>query len=77
MQKQLDSTREQAKMGEVDSLAFADAESAYCAGAQNQLSAQIKAQQALGALEDAVQSPLTLSPDTLDAVQKNLSTTQQ
>jgi cobalt-zinc-cadmium efflux system outer membrane protein len=77
LQKQLDSTHEQAKMGEVDSLAFADAESAYCTGAQNQLSAQIKAQQALGALEDAVQSPLTLSPDTLDAVQKNLSTTQQ
>ncbi len=77
LQKQLDSTREQAKMGEVDSLTLADAESAYCTGMQNQLSARIKAQQALGALEDAVQSPLTLSPQTLDAVQKNLSTTQQ
>jgi outer membrane protein, heavy metal efflux system len=76
LQKQLDSTREQAKMGEVDSLALADAESAYCNGRQSQLSAQVKAQQALGALEDAVQSPLTLSPEALDTVQKNLSSTQ-
>jgi outer membrane protein TolC len=77
LQKQLDSAREQAQMGEVDALTMANAESAYCTGAQNQLSARVKAQQALGALEDAVQSPLTLSPRTLDAVQKNLSTTQQ
>jgi cobalt-zinc-cadmium efflux system outer membrane protein len=76
LHKQLNSTREQAKMGEVDSLAFANAENAYYNGAQNQLSALIKAQQALGALEDAVQSPLTLSPQMLDVVQKNLSTTQ-
>jgi cobalt-zinc-cadmium efflux system outer membrane protein len=77
LQKQLDSTREQAKMGEVDALALADAESAYCTGAQNQLSAQVKAQQSLGALEDAVQSPLTLSPETLDAAQHNLSKSQE
>ena len=77
LQRQLDSTHAQAKMGEVDSLALADAESAYCNGAQNQLNALIKAQQALGALEDAVQSPLTLSPETLGAAQKNLSTSQQ
>lgn len=76
LQKQLDSTREQAQMGEVDSLTMANAESAYCTGAQNQLGAQIKAQQALGALEDAVQSPLTLSQQTIEAAQKNLSTTQ-
>ena len=77
LQKQLDSAREQAQMGEVDSLTLANAESAYCTGAQNQLGAQIKAQQALGALEDAVQSPLTLSQQTIEAAQKNLSTTQQ
>jgi cobalt-zinc-cadmium efflux system outer membrane protein len=77
LQKQLDSAREQAQMGEVDSLAMADAESAYCTGAQNQLGALIKAQQALGALEDAVQSPLTLSPETLDKAQNLLSKTQQ
>jgi hypothetical protein len=36
----------------------------------------IKAQQALGALEDAVQSPLTLSPQMLDAAEKDLSKSQ-
>jgi outer membrane protein, heavy metal efflux system len=76
LQKQLDSTREQAQMGEVDSLALALAESAYCTGAQNQLSAQVKAQQSLGALEDAVQSPLTLSQQTIEKAQNLLSKTQ-
>ena len=77
LQKELDSTRQQAQMGEVDALALALAESAYSTGAQNQLSALIKAQQALGALEDAVQSPLSLSPETLDTAQNVLSKTQQ
>jgi hypothetical protein len=72
LRKQLDSTRTQAKMGEVDALTLADAETAYYTGAQNQFNALVKAQQALGALEDAVQSPLTLSPQTLDAAQSNL-----
>ena len=73
LRKQLDSVQAQAKMGEVDALALADAETAYCTGAQDRLNALVKAQQALGALEDAVQSPLTLSPETLDAVQNDLS----
>jgi outer membrane protein TolC len=77
LQKQLDSAREQAQMGEVDSLALALAETAYCTGAQNQLSAQVKAQQSLGALEDAVQSPLTLSQQTIEKAQNLLSKTQQ
>lgn len=76
LRKQLDSVRAQARVGEVDSLALADAETAYCTGAQNELQALVKAQQALGALEDAVQSPLTLSPQTLDAAQNNLSPTE-
>lgn len=71
--RQLDSARARAGMGEVDALALADAETAYDTGAQSRLDALVKAQQALGALEDAVQSPLTLSPDTLDIAQKNLS----
>jgi outer membrane protein TolC len=77
LQKQLDSAREQAQMGEVDSLALALAETAYCTGAQNQLNAQVKAQQSLGALEDAVQSPLTLSQQTIEKAQNLLSKTQQ
>ena len=76
LRKQLNSVQAQAKMGEVDALAFADAQTAYCTGAQAQLNALVKAQQALGALEDAVQSPLTLSPAALDAAQNNLSQTQ-
>jgi cobalt-zinc-cadmium efflux system outer membrane protein len=76
LRRQLDSVRAQAKVGEVDALALADAESAYCTGAQNQQDALVKAQQALGALEDAVQSPLTLSPETLEEAQNNLSKTQ-
>lgn len=76
LRRQLDSVKAQAKLGEADALALADAESAYYTGAQNRLNALIKAQQALGALEDAVQSPLTLSPRTLETVQKNLSVAQ-
>jgi cobalt-zinc-cadmium efflux system outer membrane protein len=73
--KQLDSVRAQVQLGEADQLALSDADSAYSSGAQNQLSALIKAQQSLGSLEDAVQSPLTLSQQTLDAAQSNLSET--
>lgn len=72
LKKQLDSVHAQARLGEVDSLALADAESAYCTGALNQLNTLIKAQQALGALEDVMQSPLTLSPEMLDQAQNHL-----
>jgi outer membrane protein, heavy metal efflux system len=65
LQKQLDSVRAQARLGEADALALANAEASYCAGAQNQLDALAKAQQALGALEDAVQSPLTFSMESV------------
>ncbi len=75
--KQLSSVQAQAELGETDSLALADADSAYCTGAQNQLNALVKAQQALGSLEDAVQSPLTLSQQTLDAAQNHLSEIQK
>lgn len=71
--RQLKSVRAQAQLGETDALALADAQSAYLTGRQNQLDALVKAQQALGALEDAVQSPLTLSPEMLNQAQKKLS----
>ena len=63
LQKQLDSVRAQAQAGEVEPLAVANAEAEYATGAQSRLDALVKAQQALGQLEDAVQSPLTLPPD--------------
>jgi outer membrane protein TolC len=72
LRKQLDSARAQAQAGETEPLALANAEAEYAAGAQNQLDAVVKAQAALGQLEDAVQSPLTLPPATLDAAEKNL-----
>jgi len=65
LQKQLDSVRAQARLGEADALALANAEASYCAGAQNQLDAVAKAQEALGELENAVQSPLTFSMESV------------
>lgn len=73
LQKQLDSTRAQARLGEADALTLANAEVAYATGAQNQLDAATKAQQALGQLEDAVQSPLTLSAEAIRAAQAQSS----
>jgi cobalt-zinc-cadmium efflux system outer membrane protein len=71
-QKQLDSIRAQEQAGETDPLAVANAEVEYDIGAQNRLTALVSAQQSLGQLEDAVQSPLTLPPATLDAAQTNV-----
>lgn len=73
LQKQLDSVRAQADAGEADPLTLANAVAAYATGAQSQLDALNKAQQALGQLEDAVQSPLTLPSDAIDAAGKQLS----
>ncbi|MGH7991553.1 MAG: TolC family protein, partial [Limisphaerales bacterium] len=58
LRKQLDSVRAQAQLGEVDALTLANAEVEFYTGAQNQLDALLKAQTALGQLEDAMQSPL-------------------
>jgi cobalt-zinc-cadmium efflux system outer membrane protein len=74
LQKQLDSVRSQAQMGEADALALANADAAYCNGAQNQLDALAKAQQALGDLENAVQSPLTFSMDTVHVAHEDTPT---
>jgi cobalt-zinc-cadmium efflux system outer membrane protein len=77
LQKRLNSVRAQAQAGEVDPLAVAGAEVEFGTGAQNRLDALVKAQQALGQLEDAVQSPVTLPPAALDAVQNHLSKTEK
>jgi cobalt-zinc-cadmium efflux system outer membrane protein len=71
LQKQLDSVHAQMQAGEVEPLTLANAEAEYATGAQNQLGALVKAQAALGQLEDAVQSPLTLAPDTIRAMENN------
>jgi outer membrane protein TolC len=71
LQKQLDSVHAQAQAGEAEPLTLANAEAEYAAGAQNQLDAMVKAQTALGQLEDAVQSPLTLPPEKLNAAQNS------
>ncbi|HZL14309.1 MAG TPA: TolC family protein, partial [Verrucomicrobiae bacterium] len=71
LQKQLESIRAQAQSGEVDALTLANAEVEFYTGAQNQINALVQAQQALGQLEDAVQSPLTLLPEMLKAAEKH------
>ena len=77
LQKQLDSVRAQARLGEADALALANAEVAYSTGAQNQLDALTKAQQALGELEDAVQNPLTFSMDSVRMAQDHVPGTKK
>ncbi len=77
LQKELDSVRAQARLGEADALALANAEAIYCAGAQNQLDALAKAQQALGELEGAAQSPLTFSMETVRMTEEHVSETKK
>lgn len=66
---QLSSVNAQITVGELQPLDLSNARLAYEAGAQNRLGALVRAQQALGQLEDAMQSPLTLEPATLRATQ--------
>lgn len=75
--KQLNSVRAQERAGETDPLAVANAEVEFATGAQNRLNAMVQAQQALARLEDAVQSPLTLPPATLDTAQNNFPQTEK
>ena len=75
MQKKLDSVHAQSQAGAAEPLTLANAEVEYAAGAQSKLDALTKAQQALGQLEDAIQSPLTLAPDTIRAAENNLTET--
>jgi outer membrane protein TolC len=73
LQKRLQSVRAQAEAGEMVPLAVASAEVEFGTGEQNQLDALMKAQTALGQLEDAVQSPLTLPPAAVKAAEQRLS----
>jgi outer membrane protein TolC len=72
-QRQWDSVRAQVQTGEMAPLAAANADVEYNTTVQSRLDTLIKAQQALGQLEDAVQSPLTLPPETLNTAQKSFS----
>lgn len=65
LSQRLDSVQAQEQAGEAASLDVANAQVAFDIGVQNRLTALIRAQQALGFLEDAVQSPLTLPPNTI------------
>ena len=59
---QLRSVNAQVAAGELEPLDLADARLAYEAGACDRLDARVRAQQALGQLEDTMQSPLTFGP---------------
>ncbi|MBU6409528.1 MAG: TolC family protein, partial [Verrucomicrobia bacterium] len=73
LRKQLDSIKAQALAGEAGPLEVANARVAFDSGSRDQLNALIQAQQALGLLEDAMQSPLTLKPAALRAAQTHFS----
>jgi len=77
LRQRLDSIRAQEQAGEVDPLTLANAEVEFATGAQGRLNAQIQAQQALGQLEDAVQSPLTLPTGTVIEAEKDFSAIQK
>ncbi len=71
LHKQLDSIHAQVEAGELQPLDIANAQVVLGLGAQGWLKATLQAQQALGRLERAVESPLTLSPLTLREAQLN------
>lgn len=69
LRRQLQSIRAEVQAGQLQPLDLADAQVAFDAGAQNRLAARLEAQQALGRLQDAVESPMTLSPAAVRAAQ--------
>ncbi|MHB8522582.1 MAG: TolC family protein [Limisphaerales bacterium] len=71
LQKRMRSVRAMQQAGELDSLAVASADVEYNTGALSRLDAVVKAQEALGQLEDAVQNPLTLPEALLRNTEKN------
>jgi outer membrane protein, heavy metal efflux system len=70
LKQQVSSVNAQVAAGELQALDAADAHLAYEAGAQDQLDALVRTQDALGRLEDAMQSPLTLRPATVRAAER-------
>ncbi|MHB1872199.1 MAG: TolC family protein [Steroidobacteraceae bacterium] len=67
--RQLTSVRAEVAAGELQPLARVSARLAYEHGAQDRLKALLGAQRALGRLEGAMQSPLTLAPTAVRAAQ--------
>ena len=76
LQKRLDSVRTMQQAGELDALAVANAKVEFNTGALSRLDALVKAQQARGQLEDALQSPLVLPAAVLQNAQTNPKQTQ-
>ncbi len=66
-------TRARVEAGELQPLDLSDAQVVFDTGEQSRLDAQVEAEQSLGRLEDAVQSPLSLSPLALRAAQQRIS----
>jgi cobalt-zinc-cadmium efflux system outer membrane protein len=75
LRRQLNSVRAQVQAGEAEPLTVANAKVELITGAQHRLNALVQAQQALGQMEDAVQSPLTLPQAALDAAEKDETNT--
>ncbi|HET9106744.1 MAG TPA: TolC family protein [Steroidobacteraceae bacterium] len=74
LQRQVLSIHAQVTAGELQPLELANAQLAYEAGARDRLDALVGAQRALGRLEDAVESPLTLSPAAVNSVLRTTGT---
>ncbi len=70
LRQQLRSIDAQVAAGELQALDQVNARLAYEAGTDDQLDALLHAQQELGQLEDAMQSPLTLAPATVRAADR-------
>jgi len=70
LKRQLSSVNAQVAAGELQALDAANAHLAYEAGARDQLDALVRTQQALGRLEDAMQSSLTLTAATVHAAER-------
>lgn len=70
LEQQLRSVRAQVALGELQPMDLQDSVLAYEAGLQSRLDALVRAQQALGQLEDAMQSPLTLAPGMVHAARR-------
>lgn len=75
--RQLRSVQAQVSAGERQPLDLLTARLAYQSGAQERLEALVRAQQALGRLEDAAQSPLPLAHATVAAAQRAINLAAQ
>lgn len=73
LEHQLSSIEAQVAAGELQPLDLADARVASQTGARNRLDALVRAQQALGRLEDVMQSPLTLAPAMIRAARRSIA----